>query len=100
MRSGDPEQCDRGIGVALVTEARARLVEFGFRKGFCGSWRGTFARKPIDGLRPNAIVTINPEAQMEDATLNPLASRAETVQIFDGKSGNQSPKLPANLLSY
>jgi GNAT superfamily N-acetyltransferase len=30
----DPAQWGRGIGVALVTAARARLVELGFRKAF------------------------------------------------------------------
>jgi ribosomal protein S18 acetylase RimI-like enzyme len=30
----DPENWGRGVGVALITEARARLVELGFRKGF------------------------------------------------------------------
>lgn len=54
----DPEQWGRGIGVVLVTEARARLVEFGFRKGFLWVLAGNLRADRfyrIDGWAPDGV---------------------------------------------
>jgi ribosomal protein S18 acetylase RimI-like enzyme len=54
----DPESWGRGVGVALITEARARLVELGFRKGFLWVLAGNLRADRfyrMDGWAPDGV---------------------------------------------
>jgi GNAT superfamily N-acetyltransferase len=54
----DPEKWGRGVGVALITEARGRLVELGFRKAFLWVLAGNLRADRfyrMDGWAPDGV---------------------------------------------
>ncbi len=54
----DPEQWGRGIGVALMSAARAHLFQLDFKMRFYGFWREIFARNVFyqtDGWMPDGL---------------------------------------------